>query len=65
MARILFGAAMTAMRPLTIRELAAQLCWARRRYRALHGNGFSIAKREAMKAECERLYRMLEAMKCR
>jgi len=51
--------------PSDIRSLQARLNSARRDYRALHGNGFSIARREAAKAECQRLYDMLEAMKCR
>lgn len=51
--------------PSDIRSLQAQLRHARRAYRELHGNGFSLAKREVVKAECKRLYDILEAMKCR
>lgn len=51
--------------PSDIRRLQAQLGNARRAYRELHGNGFSIARREAVKAECKRLHDLLEAMKCR
>jgi len=51
--------------PSDIRSLQAQLRRARRAYRELHGNGYSLARREAVKAECKRLYDMLEATKCR
>lgn len=51
--------------PPDIRGLQAQLRRARQAYRELHGNGYSLARREAVKAECKRLYDILEAMKCR
>lgn len=47
-----------------IRKLQAELSVMRAAYRTFCRNGFPLSKREAVAAECQRLFARLQELKC-